>query len=196
MGRVDCHRRENWQGPFAEESIQRRLLLVVQLRRPEQSDAFFRQRRADRFVPAAILRGDQFLRALRDPLQLGDRAQTVGGIILRGAVAERLLPQPGHANHEKLVEVRAENRQELHPLQQRSLLILRLLQHAGVELQPAQLAVDEQIGRERLLVHKTLDWRQHNHGANPSVSYGRWQPAAKPLFRLRKRWCNRVLQKS
>ena len=49
-------------------------------------------------------------------------------------------PQRGHPHLEKLVEVAAENGQELEPLQQRHGRALGLLQYAGVEAQPAQVA--------------------------------------------------------
>src|SRR5579875_452509 len=47
-------------------------------------------------------------------------------------------------NHEELVEVGDEDRQELDPLEQWQGLILGQLQHAIVELQPGQLAVEVQ----------------------------------------------------
>ena len=49
----------------------------------------------------------------------------------------------GHADHEELVQVRAEDGEELDPLQQRHAGILRLVEDAPVELQPRQLAIDE-----------------------------------------------------
>ena len=120
----------------------------------EQADAFPCQRRPHRFVPAAILGRHQFLGALGDFLQLADRPQSVGAVILRGAVAEGLFAQAGYADHEEFVEVGAENGEEFQPLQQRRALVFRFLEHAGIELQPAKLAVDEQFGRECLLVHR------------------------------------------
>ena len=65
--------------------------------------------------------------------------------------------QRGHAHHEELVQVRAEDREELHPLQQRHARILGLLEHAPVELEPRQLAVDERA-------------RVHAYGRRPNVS--------------------------
>ena len=59
--------------------------------------------------------------------------------------------RPADAHHEELVEVGAEDRQELQPLEQRHARIDRLVQHARVELEPAQLAVEiEGGGRSRL----------------------------------------------
>ena len=63
----------------------------------------------------------------------------------------RALPalQPGDAHHVELVEVAGEDRQELHPLQQRLRVVLGQREHPGVEVQPGQLAVEETIGRQR-----------------------------------------------
>ena len=67
-----------------------------------------------------------------------------------------LLAQPGHPHQEKLVEIRVDDGQELQPLQQGQFLVQPFAQHAVVELQPAQLAVDIQLGRlQRVLGHGT-----------------------------------------
>ena len=49
----------------------------------------------------------------------------------------------GHADHEELVEVRRGDRGELDALEQRRGGIGRLFEHALVEREPGQLAVDE-----------------------------------------------------
>src|SRR5262249_23934105 len=105
--------------------------------------SFPSQRRSYRFIPAAILGGHQLLRPFSNALQLRNRSQTVGAVVLRCAIAEGLLAQTSDADHEEFVQVRAEDRQKLHPLQKRRAPILQLLEHAGVESQPAQLAVDK-----------------------------------------------------
>ena len=62
--------------------------------------------------------------------------------------------QPGHSHQEELVEVRADDGQKLQPFQQRQVVGQPFLQHAMVELQPAQLAVDVQVWRfQRVLGH-------------------------------------------
>jgi hypothetical protein len=109
-------------------------------------DALLGKRRQDLFVPALILLIDQLASSLRDPLKLRESVEPVGGHVLRRDAAERLFAQARHADHEELVEVRAEDRQELHPLQQGIGRVLGLLEHTRVELQPAQLAVDEVLG--------------------------------------------------
>ena len=57
----------------------------------------------------------------------------------------RHLPlEPGHAHLEELVEVAAVDAEELEALEQRGARVERLVQHAAVELEPAQLAIDVQ----------------------------------------------------
>ena len=75
-----------------------------------------------------------------------------------GDAGLHLLLQAADADHEELVEVGAEDGQELEPLQQRHLRVLGLLQHAAVELQPAQLAVDVQ-GRIVKCRHRRPLWQ-------------------------------------
>jgi hypothetical protein len=47
-----------------------------------------------------------------------------------------------HAHLEELVQVATTDRQELEPLQERGAVVQRLVQHAAIELQPGQLAID------------------------------------------------------
>ena len=79
---------------------------------------------------------------LGDPLEHLGRRQAVGA----AGVDPRLdlVVDPGDADHEELVEVGDEDRQELDPLHQRQRLVLGELQHAVVEVEPRQLAVDVQ----------------------------------------------------
>src|SRR5699024_5824007 len=49
--------------------------------------------------------------------------------------------QAGDADHVELIEVRREDREELGPLEQRQALLGREREHAGVEIQPAELTV-------------------------------------------------------
>ena len=52
-----------------------------------------------------------------------------------------LLAKAGHANLEELVQVAGEDRQELDSLKERIALVSSLEQHAGVELEPGEFAV-------------------------------------------------------
>ena len=76
---------------------------------------------------------------------LGGRQAVLGE---RRRRPERTWPRrPGDADHEELVEVVGRDRQEAQLLQQRMVAVRGLLQHAAVELQPGQLAVDEALRR-------------------------------------------------
>ena len=54
----------------------------------------------------------------------------------------RIAPKQAYALHVELVQIGAEDGEELHALEQRRALVQRLVQDAAVELEPAQVAVD------------------------------------------------------
>src|SRR5439155_26878542 len=54
-----------------------------------------------------------------------------------------LLLDPSHADLEKLIQIRAEDGKELHPLDERLSWILRFLKNTSIECKPAQFAVDK-----------------------------------------------------
>src|SRR5207302_1965358 len=89
----------------------------------------------------AVLPLDQIVAAARDCLQLLRRRHRVRTGL--ADMARELLLQPGHADHEELVETDAEDGKEAQPLQKRNLRIARLLQHALDEGERRELAVDE-----------------------------------------------------
>ena len=64
------------------------------------------------------------------------------GVVVRRPGRE-LLHEAGHPDLEELVEVLAEDGEELGPLEQRQLGVLGEREHAGVELEPRELAVEE-----------------------------------------------------
>ena len=57
-----------------------------------------------------------------------------------------LLLQAPNALHEELVEDRARDRQELHPLEQRRARVLRLVEHTIDEGEPRQLSIEVVLG--------------------------------------------------
>ena len=89
----------------------------------------------------------QRLERLGAKIFIGHRAENLGGgapvhAALRH-VAFHLLLQAGDADLEKLIEVRADDAEELHALEQWRGGVERLIEHALVEGEPAQLAVEE-----------------------------------------------------
>ena len=76
-----------------------------------------------------------------------------------------LAMQAADALHEELVEVARKDREEPHALEQRQRGILRKLEHTLVEVEPAQLAVQEELirtGRRRRCGRLSL-WRTGKH---------------------------------
>ena len=89
-------------------------------------------------------RAAQLARALGDPLDRLRRGQAVG--LARVDAGVDLVVQPGHADHDELVEVGGVDGEELDPLHQRRALVLGQLEHALVEVEPGQLAVGVELG--------------------------------------------------
>ena len=83
---------------------------------------------------------DQRVGLLGDRGQLLRRGQPVGRSLLD--VLHLLSLEPRDADHEEFVEIVARDRQEAQPFEQRMRGIARFFQHAAVERQPAQLAVE------------------------------------------------------
>ena len=99
-----------------------------------------RGERVAQIVPHLLLVGDQPVGLGGDRGQLLAGRQPVGRPLLD---AERLVRlEPGDADHEEFVEVAGRDRQEAQPLEQRMGGVARFLEHAAVERQPAQLAIE------------------------------------------------------
>jgi hypothetical protein len=92
----------------------------------------------------AALRLDQFVRARADLAQQLLRRQAVGVGLHRAQL--HALHEAGDADLEEFVQVGRGDAQELEPLEQRQRLVLRLRQHAPLEFQQRQLAVEVKLG--------------------------------------------------
>ena len=80
------------------------------------------------------------MRARADGLKLLLRRHS-GGIGPRDALSQQHL-QAADADHEELIEVRCGDRQEFQPFQQRHAGVLSLREHALIEFQPTEFAVE------------------------------------------------------
>src|SRR5207248_66184 len=95
--------------------------------------------------------------------------------------------QAGNAHHEELVEVVGRDRKKAHALERRVADVLRLLEHAAIEVEPGQLTIDVTLGTRQKVAHDGRRWgfrrpwrprnfqRQNSglsaiHGANGQVS--------------------------
>jgi hypothetical protein len=142
MAAVDRERREDGHERVAEVVVEEAALLVADVLGAQEQNALVGEQGQDVLEETAVLllhervhvrgHGRHRLRA-REPVRPRRRLVPRVDVPLEG----------GHAHHEELVEVRAEDGEELHPLQQRHGGIPRLVEDAPVELQPRQLPVDE-----------------------------------------------------
>ena len=143
MRRVDGERRQDRVHRFAEglrgEVALRRRELVPH----DDADAGLLERRGELDEERGRVVHEPE-HALADAREQGDRRQPVGS---GGRDARlELLVHARDPDHEKLVEVRAEDGEELHALEERKPAVAGLVEDPGVELQPRELAVDEQAG--------------------------------------------------
>ena len=141
---VDRERRQHRQHRVAEERAERR---AAARRRARP------RRRAGCRAPASAGSSSSIVSVVERVHErvraLGDRRRAAApasgparsGVVSPSSIA---LLEAGDPHHEELVEVRRGDRRELDPLEQRRRRVGRLLEHALVEREPRQLAVDEQ----------------------------------------------------
>ena len=136
---VDRQRRQDRLNLTGKIHLQEMALLVGPLRPPPDVQPMLGQAGKHPANPGVLL--------VNHPVgAAADGRKLFGGSHARGVAPShvgRPAPhQPGHPNKKKLVQIRADDRQKLHPLQKRQLLVKPFLQYPVVELQPAQLTVD------------------------------------------------------
>ena len=154
---IEGQRRQHRIDHLAEIRLHGAALAIGELRVIAQLDAGGFERGCNARA-RSIGVGHELLHCGADALELlGDAAvQHVG----RG-----LLLQHRHADHEKLVQVREQNGEKFDALEQRIGGILRFFEHAALEGQQAQLAVQVQfwvVQRRRGLEHLRLhSWAGH-----------------------------------
>src|SRR5439155_1392025 len=144
--RVEADRREHRQ-ELAEEKLADPLALRrVPLLAPRENDAFAGERRQHDVVEQLVLGSDQRVRLAAHRLE-----HLRGGARIRTRLGEPELDaflQPGDADLEELVEVGGDDGDETQPLEQRHRVVGRHRQHAAVERENAELAV-EKLRRKR-----------------------------------------------
>jgi hypothetical protein len=135
-----------------------------------QAHAMLGQRGKELLVEDAVLRVDQRARVVRDGRQRGLhlRERHAG----RRDVCADLLLEARDADLEELVQVVAHDAQEAQPLEERDVRILRQCEHAAVEREQRQLAVDQrgvrglEYGRG---LHRHAQRQDDRHGSNDFV---------------------------
>ena len=147
---IDGERGEDGQEHAAEVVLEEALLLVARLLGPEQEDPLGGEEGLDLLQEAPVLLVHQFVHAggHRGERLRGGHAVGPRRLVARGDAAL----EGGHPDHEELVQVRAEDGEELHALEQGHARVLSLFEHAPVEFEPRELPVHEGVG-----VHVSLD---------------------------------------
>src|SRR5471032_3068675 len=140
--RIEADRGDDRRDLVAEEAAYPGLELGGPVATTNEADLMFFQFRQQNVVEDRVLTVDVTVHQFADPRQRLVRLQAIGAGLFTGK--GDLLLQAGHANLEELVQVAGEDQQKLQPLQQRIGLIQRLFQHADVELQLRELAMDVQ----------------------------------------------------
>ncbi len=145
--RVDGDGGEDREDLLVEELVRPGAVGVGQLVEVEHDDVLGAQLLVQ-LGPAALLVDHQRARPLQHRVDLLAGRHAVGARRLDADPALAL--EAGDAHHEELVDVGRRDRQEAHPLQKRVAVVHRLLEHALVEGEPRQLAVDEPPRRVRV----------------------------------------------
>ncbi len=157
MTRVDRQRGEHRKNFLLKITPRPGRALRAQFTDVAKVDIVLAQERLDLFVPKRILLRHHLVHDALDGFENLGRAHPVRSDIAR--LARDLLLDAGDANLEKLVEIRAHDPEKLDPLEQRLGWILRFFKNAAIELEPAQLAIDEifrigKVGRGRRFVRR------------------------------------------
>src|SRR5580692_6295747 len=146
---IKSERSESGENSFVEILIYGRPLGRAQLRIIRNLDAGFKQRRHKVLLPALMA----FFEQASNSFAYG-RELCGGSHSVRAALENSLIdlpPQPGHAHHEELVEVGAEDGKKLHSLQQRHCVVLRFFEDSALELKQTEFAIHVEF--------RVVEWR-------------------------------------
>ena len=175
VGRVDGERGEDREHLLAEVALQACMFPLAEVVPPHQADALLGQPGQYLVAQARALAGHERARSLADGPQLLAEGQTVD----RAERQPGRLPafEPGDAHHEELVQIAREDRQELGTFQQRRLRVFGEGEHAGVEVQPGRLPVEEtpfrQVQLRRELLGEVKRFQQPAAGLAQEAAPGR-----------------------
>ena len=150
MSRIHRERRKDRKHLRLEIRVHALALVVIEQGHRHQFDALLLERRQYQLMQRLVSALQQLMHPHADGLELLRRRQRIGRILPRAR--RDFPPQPRHPDHVELVQVRAEDREELEPLQQRHARVERFLEHARIEIEPTQLAIQvrqRQGGRRR-----------------------------------------------
>jgi hypothetical protein len=141
MAGIDSQGREHREDPLLEGLHEELLVVGVELVPAREADPLIGEGRHHLVEEQPLESLHQGLHAHSNLEQLLGRGAAVG----RGAPdpGRHLLLEAGHPHLEELIEVLAEDGEELGPLEQRHVAAVGQREHPGVEVEPGQLPVQE-----------------------------------------------------
>ena len=149
VGRVDGQRGEDGEEPVGEDAGQPLALDLGQLVPAHDRDALLLEHRADLLGVDAGVHRHQLVGDAGDLLE--DLARLEPGGRPDGDAGGDPPLEAGDPDHEELVEVLGEDREEAGALEQRDARVCGELEHPLVELQPGDLAVQEAVGGQAVV---------------------------------------------
>ena len=150
MARVDRQRGEHGEDALLVDLGHRLAIGLGEIAPAHDGDAGSGQCRRQGVEEYLLLALDEAAGRLGDPSQLLRRRPPVGSGLLDAS--GDLVLQHGDANLKELVKVGRRDRTELGPLEQGDSGLGRQVQHALVERQPAQFAIDEPVVNHRSIL--------------------------------------------
>jgi hypothetical protein len=151
---VDGQRGQDGEDPLGECLDQELLVLLVELGPGREPDPGVGQGRCDPLQEHRLHVGERQRELVPDVEQLLGRGAPVRAG--DGQASGQLVLERGHPDLEELVEVLAEDGQELAPLEHGDPLVLRQGQNPLVEVEPGQLAIQVAGG----ILHSVKDTNQ------------------------------------
>ena len=151
MPRIDRQRRQHREDLALEKSIHLQQFLGRERLHLHQTNAEPVERRQQHVVQAIARARGQRPHLHVDRLELRGGGHPVGGCVLHPR--RDLTTQPRDAHLVELVQIRAEDPQELESFEERGAIVERLVQHARVELEPGELSVQEEGRRNGVFDH-------------------------------------------
>ena len=142
---IERDRREHGEDVLHEVILQISALGWGQFCRAEPSDAFLLEQRDELLAENLMLPADEGGGAIMDaiPLQAGCQAAEIFGP--QAFFTHELKSADTH--HEEFIKVRGGDGQELHALQHGQLSTGRLIEHAFIEGEPAEFAIEKMVFR-------------------------------------------------
>ena len=149
MGRIDGERCQDREDLLLKIVRQVGAFGIGEIRPTDDGNSVLSQSRSNRIQKHQRMPGGELSGAIFKAAKLLARSEPVGGADSQAHLVTTL--EAGDPNHVELIEIGGEDRQELGPLKQGERGVRGQRQHPCVEIQPAQLAVEVAVLRQRVV---------------------------------------------